>query len=164
MYTCISNAPHAHVCFNDLFSATNRINPIFTNLLRVLQILINIIMCMTGTLQRWHNIFFSLLLVIDYNLSAIRAIIWINMPPSWIEQNLFHFLAFDESTLIIQTFKLLYSFYQLYEKLSFWLLMWCKRKKALTFFFQQRKIFFMLIIKSFFWKLLLTYSVVGSNF
>lgn len=54
----ISNAPHAHVCFNDLFSATNRINPIFTNLLRVLQILINIIMCMTGTLQRWHNIFF----------------------------------------------------------------------------------------------------------
>lgn len=49
----ISNAPHAHVCFNDLFSATNRINPIFTNLLRVLEILINIIMCMTGALQRF---------------------------------------------------------------------------------------------------------------
>lgn len=63
------------ICFNDLFSATNRISPIFTNLLRVLEILINIIMCMTGTLQRWHNIFFSLLLVIDYNLSAIRVII-----------------------------------------------------------------------------------------
>lgn len=57
----ISNAPHAHVCFYDLFSATNRINPIFTNLLRVLEILINIIMCMTGTLQRWHNIFFHYL-------------------------------------------------------------------------------------------------------
>lgn len=122
-------------CFNDLFSATNRINPIFTNLLRVLQILINIIMCMTGTLQRWHNNFFSLPLVIDYNLSAIRVIIWINRPPSWIEQNLFHFLAFDESTLIIQTFELLYTFYQLYEKLSFFVIDVMQKKESVNIFF-----------------------------
>lgn len=75
----ISNAPHAHVCFNDLFSATNRINPIFTNLLRVLQIFINIIMFMTGVLYKFtYEFIYELALhffnyFIDYNLSTIRS-------------------------------------------------------------------------------------------